>query len=262
MEWQDLEFDIIIQGGQSNAEGMGMGPVSDRYALAPFKNVYYLEAEKQTEHLPDCVRVTYSDKPFQICPAVERGSAENPVGDFSLAFAQMYENERLTSDRKLLIIRAAVGGTGFVKGAWGLKDQLYLKLLEMTDYALLLNKKNRIVGFLWHQGECDAYEKNAPDVFRKQLASMLRDVRMRYGAEIPFIAGDFVREWKEKYLADCVPIVEQIRQVVKEAGSAAFVETSDLLSNNQKTGNGDDIHFCREALYILGRRYYQAFAEL
>ena len=43
---------------------------------------------------------------------------------------------------------------------------------------------------------------------------------------------------------------------------AAFVETADLLSNNQKTSNGDDIHFCRESLYILGRRYYEAFEKL
>lgn len=122
-------------------------------------------------------------------------------------------------------MRAAVGGTGFVKGMWGLKDQLYLKMLEMTDYALSLNQANRVVGFLWHQGECDAFEKNEPDVFKQQLASMIRDVRVRYGTELPFIAGD-------------------------------------LLSNNQKTGNGDDIHFCREALYVLGRRYFSAYKDV
>lgn len=88
-------------------------------------------------------------------------------------------------------MRAAVGGTGFVKGMWGLKDQLYKKMLEMTDYALSLNHANRVVGFLWHQGECDAFEKNEPDVFKQQLASMIQDVRVRYGTELPFIAGDF-----------------------------------------------------------------------
>lgn len=119
----------------------------------------------------------------------------------------------------------------------------------MTDFALSLNPDNRVVAFLWHQGECDAFEKNEPDVFKQQLSDMLYDVRAKYGEKLPFIAGDFVSEWKNKNIADCVPIVEKIREVAKEAGCSAFVETSDLLSNNQKNHNGDDIHFCREALY-------------
>ena len=43
---------------------------------------------------------------------------------------------------------------------------------------------------------------------------------------------------------------------------AAFVETADLPSNNQKTGNGDDIHFCRESLHVLGQRYFEKFLAL
>lgn len=256
-------YDIIIQGGQSNAEGCGLGPVRDELMPSMSENIFCLEAEKQAEHLPECVKITYADKPFTIRHAKERESDQGPVGDFSLAFGSMYEKEFMqNSDRKLLIVRAAVGGTGFVKGAWGLGNQLYLKMLEMTDYALSLNSENRVVGFLWHQGECDAFEKNEPDVFKQQLSDMLRDVRQRYGENLPFIAGDFVNEWKSKYIEECTPIVEKIREVVKEAGDAAFVETSDLLSNNQKTHNGDDIHFCREALYILGQRYFKAFHEI
>ena len=166
------------------------------------------------------------------------------------------------SDRKLLIIRAAIGGTGFVKKQWGVGDQVYLKMIEMADFALSLNEENRIVGVLWHQGECDAFEKNEPNVFKQQLASLIQDIRKRYGENLPFIAGDFVSEWKQKNISDCEPIVEKIREVLGETEYTAFVETSDLLSNNQKNANGDDIHFCREALYILGRRYYDAFKKI
>ena len=56
--------------------------------------------------------------------------------------------------------------------------------------------------------------------------------------------------------------VARNQEVVREAGDSAFVQTSDLLSNNQKIQNGDDIHFCREALYILGQRYFEAFKEI
>ena len=91
---------------------------------------------------------------------------------------------------------------------------------------------------------------------------MVQDVRNRYSNTLPFIAGDFVSEWKEKNILDCKPIVEKIRNVIGKIKNAEFVETADLPSNNQKAGNGDDIHFCRESLYILGRRYYEAFYEL
>ena len=49
---------------------------------------------------------------------------------------------------------------------------------------------------------------------------------------------------------------------MEDCGNAGFVETSDLLSNNQKTQNNDDIHFCRESLHILGHRYYDAFEKI
>ena len=263
MDILKTKFDIVIQGGQSNSEGYGLGPVASEIMPIISENVMYLEAEKTVDILEDNMQITYADKMFEILPAAEGVSEGVPVGNFALSFAEAYENTGLLQkDRKLLIIRAAVGGSGFKKGHWGPEKQLYIKMLEMTDYALSLNKENRVVAFLWHQGEHDAFEKNDPEVFKEQLAAVLKGVRFRYGAEIPFVAGDFVSEWKNKNLEDCLPIVQSIREVTAEGGNAAFVETADLTSNNQKVGNGDDIHFCRESLYILGRRYFSAFKEI
>lgn len=262
MDIKKIKFDIVIQGGQSNAEGCGVGPVDSKLMPEWSDNIFYLEAGKSVECLTSGMKITYSDEPFVIIPARERGDVENPVGDFSLSFGELYEKKVLEDNRKLLIVRAAIGGTGFVKKQWGLNNLLHLKMLEMADYALSLNKENRVVGFLWHQGECDAFEKNNPNVFERQLTDMIQDVRNRYSNTLPFIAGDFVSEWKEKNISDCAPIVTKIRELTKELENAAFVETADLLSNNQKTSNGDDIHFCRESLYILGRRYYEAFEKL
>lgn len=262
MNRDNTKFDIIIQGGQSNAEGMGVGPVNKELIPIGAGNVFYLESEKKVEHLPERVKITFADPPFSIHPAKEHGTSDRPIANFALPFGTLYEKEFLKNDRKLLVICAAVGGTGFVKGEWREDGPLYLKMLEMTDYALSLNRENRVVGFLWHQGECDAFEGNKPSVFKQQLLTMIQNVRGRYGEGIPFVAGDFVSEWKEKNLPSCIPIVEKIREVVNEAGNASFVETADLLSNNQKNQDGDDIHFCREAIYILGQRYFSAFREL
>ena len=43
---------------------------------------------------------------------------------------------------------------------------------------------------------------------------------------------------------------------------AAFVESYGLLSNNQKIGDGEILHFCRESLYESGHRYYDALSLL
>ena len=260
MMLENEKFDIIIQGGQSNAEGSGIGMVDSEYQ--PCNDVVYLSAQKKVEEKGDRIVITYDELPFEINVATERVVDADKRGDFALSFSQEYIRKNLLlNERKLLIIRAAVGGTGFQKEHWGLGKQLYTKLMEMTDYALSLNPENRIVAFLWHQGEHDAFEGNTPENYYKQLKEMLLDIRARYG-NIPFVAGDFCREWKDKNLTICEPIIDTIKQVIDEIGTAGFVTTDDLLSNNQKTGNGDDIHFCRESLYKLGVNYFKEFYKI
>ena len=50
--------------------------------------------------------------------------------------------------------------------------------------------------------------------------------------------------------------------VMQEHEKCAFLETFDLPFNHQKTGSGDNLHFSRESLYELGRRYFKAFTEI
>ena len=90
---------------------------------------------------------------------------------------------------------------------------------------------------------------------------MLQSVRARYGV-MPFVAGDFVYDWKDKNIQICEPIIQVIRNVVKETEKSGFVETDGLLSNDQKIGNKDELHFCRESLYELGRRYFKEFSKV
>ena len=59
----------------------------------------------------------------------------------------------------------------------------------------------------------------------------------------------------------CDQIMDVIRKVA-ETVNGAYIETSDLRSNDQKTGDGDTIHFCREDLQELGYRYFDAYMNL
>lgn len=255
-------YDIVIQGGQSNAEGSGIGPVSSVQSYIPTSDIVYLSDEKDVQWIDNVLRVGLLNQDIEIKTAAERVINGNTYGDFSLAFTKEYlSSPWCLENRKVLIVRGAIGGTSFIQGHWGLQDGLYLKMLDLTDYALRLNPKNRVVAFLWHQGESDAIYRTDPEIYYRQLTDMLQDVRRHYG-NMPFIAGDFVHDWKKQNLDICLPIIDEIHRVVQTNASCAFVGTEGLLSNNEKMGNGDTIHFCREALYQLGKRYYQAFDKL
>jgi len=236
-------FDIIIQGGQSNSEGCGIGPVEFPYQ--------------------PCPEILMMKSDLSIDIARENIYEGNTIGNLSLTFADRYiKNGRLKSKRKLLILMAAVGGTGFYDNRWGLKDDLYLKMIEMINKALSLNPANRSVVFLWHQGETDTAnpDRNTHYNNLRTLVEKVRQTSEQYA--LPFVAGDFVQKWYNENTDICKPIVTAIRDVCSDIGHAAFVETDGLTSNSEITGNDDIIHFSREALYELGNRYYNAYAKI
>ena len=267
MNYSKERFDIVIQAGQSNAEGCGKGPLREKEYEVD-EDILHLNADFTVKEgiVGDIWKLVlnYGEKPLRIDVAKERiNDGGEIVADFSLTFAKAYKDAGYLKDgRKLLVLRCGVGGTGFKKRYWGPNDEVYLKMIEMIDYALSLNKENRLVAFLWHQGEHDAFEGNDPCVYEQQLENMLNSVRERYSVpRLPFITADFVNEWESENIDICAPIVEKIKAVTYRAGGE-FVETSDLLSNNQKIANGDGIHFCRQSIYELGRRYFRAFEKL
>ena len=244
------EFDIIIQAGQSNSDGCGFGD-----AVEPYQ--------------PDW-RVWYFNQDRTIALASERVANNGIQSEFSLSFAREYiRNGRLAEGRKLLIVRSAVGGTGFLDNRWKLTDDLYLQMTDMVQTALELNPKNRLIALLWHQGETDAICKATYEQHYGHLTDLLEDVRRRFNApSLPFIAGDFVHHWRDMNAEICSPVLQAIRDVSAECGYGGFVETDGLESNAQ-TGivhpygwEEDSIHFSRNALYELGKRYFAEYENI
>ena len=242
-------FDFVIQAGQSNAEGYGFGPVDDPWQ-------------------PD-ERVWTLNENFTISQAAEKVTGNEIQSNFSFAFAREYLRAgRLSEGRKLLILRAAVGGTGFRDGHWKPEDDLYLRMLDMIRTVQMLNPENRPIALLWHQGETDAGLEATYEEHYHNLMTLVKGTRAAVRREdLPFVAGDFVAHWKNDNLAICTPVVDAIRAVCRDCDFGAFVETDDLLSNRQELqrnplGWEDPIHFSRRSVYELGRRYYAAFAGI
>ena len=235
------KFDIIIQAGQSNAKGSGHGDVQNPFRLNE--------------------RIWYLNRNFTISLAQERVWDNKITGDFSLSFADEYiRNDKLKEGSNLLIIRAAEGGTGFSDKRWGLEDDLFKNMMEMVRTALTLNPENRLVAFLWHQGETD--KGTDFEIHYKNLIQLVNSVRMDFNCkDLPFIAGDFVHDWKDRVGASCEPVIRAVKRVCEDI-NGRFVETDNLQSNGQALGTDDTIHFSREALRVLGMRYYSAWADI
>ena len=239
-----LDFDIIVQAGQSNSDGTGYG--FTEVPFCPQENIWYLERN------------------MTIRQAEEYVEGNRIRTNFSLPFADRYVHAgMLAPGRHLLIIRAAIGGTGFLDNRWKPQDDLFCHMVFMIRTMKALNPKNRFVSLLWHQGETDAILNSDYVTYYNHLSTLVRLTREACGEpELPFIAGDFVQDWKSKNAAICEPVISATRALCAGLSRAAFVESIGLESNNEDCGNGDDIHFCRSATYTLGGRYFDAFKDI
>ncbi len=238
------KFDVVIQAGQSNSEGSGFGDASTPFT--PEERIWFLQGD------------------MTLSQAAEKVEGNRVVGNFSLAFAERYIQEGMLAEgRKLMILRAAVGGTGFSDHRWGPGDDLQKRMIDMIAASLGLNGENQVVAMLWHQGETDAYNQVDIRTHYGNLATLVQRTREASGIEdLPFLAGDFVEDWKKDNAAISLPIVSAMRTFCVDATAAGFVESTGLLSNDEAIHDGDTIHFCRESLYKLGRRYFARYQRI
>ena len=247
-DFSQEKFDILIQAGQSNSEGCAFGYVADPYALDD--RVWYFN----------------SDGTFQIA---QEKPVDNAIqGNFSLTFARRYLQEGMLAEgRKLLILRAAVGGSGFYHNEWKTTDPLYLRMMDMIRTVLALHPENCLKALLWHQGESDAVHQMTYEYYHEHLTALVLSVRTVFSVpSLPFIAGDFVPLWKSRNAEICAPVIDALKNFCSEPYSA-FVETDGLESNLEDGyphpfGWVDDIHFCRRAIYRLGERYFSAYQSI
>ena len=257
-------YDIIILAGQSNAAGCGRGEAEE---WIPDSDILQMTAPKNAFIEDGLVKVEFFDEPFEIDVADERIAEEDKVRDLSLHFSKLYkESGRLETDRKLLILRCAIGGTGFLQGNWHEQGNLYLKMLEMIDYALNLEGENRLVAMLWHQGEDDIMRNNPPENYEKQLGYLIDSVRERYNEpKLPFITGEFVEDWSSAYIFPerITGLVGAIKKALSARENTAYVSSKGLLSNRQAGAHEtDDIHFCKKSIDEFGLRYFNAYKEM
>ncbi len=267
-----MAYDIIILAGQSNAEGNGLGETNRPFT--PDERILMMRdgGKFGYEQQEDGSMKFLVTEPYTFVTEIarERNDGERDYGMFALTFAKKYvEAGLLTDGRKLLIINTAAGGTGFAGRQWGIGNVLHTRLAKMVNEAK--GEGNRFIALLWHQGEHDAFEHadfdfgTRHDSYFNNLSSTVNDIRALCNEpELPFIAAEFVSEWRDKKenARACEAVLSATADVCAVLGNGRLVMARDLKSNNQKVNNGDDIHFCRDALATLGERYFEAYAEI
>ncbi len=263
-----IKFDVVILAGQSNAEGNAL----EYDYVEPYHNDRVYEVNDSSLIQYGYGQYVYKRKQdFEVGFATERKHAYLLMTDFSETFADKYiENGLLDDDRKILIVKTAVGGTGFALKQWGIGNVIYNRALDMIDFALSLNPENRLVAFLWHQGEHDAFERPELNVEEREkiyygdFKSTVDDVRKRYNVpNLPIIAGEMVNCWADENKPATDAIEKATARVCADVGNAKYVSSEGLSSNSQGVkGSVDTIHFCRKSIIELGSRYFDAYKDI
>ena len=271
-DFSKMVFDIIVVAGQSNAEGYGVSldkkPISvpDAYEIID-KNKYGMKLKQDGSY--DSLDFVYPVETI-IRELQERNVDGTYNSDLSLGFVEKYKKSEFYSpERKILVIKTGYGGSGFAFDQQGVGNPLYIRMLDMINIGLSLNKNNKIVAFLWHQGEHDAFENawfNYEERYEYYYSNLLKEflaVRKEYKQfAFPIITGELCRDWKKRYKIESEAVERATIDVCENIGNAAFVHASDLPSNAEVVHNGDLDHYCKQSILTLGERYFKAFASL
>lgn len=264
-------FDVVILAGQSNAVGFGAGETDDHFTES--NNMLEIKDTYPIAYVTDEEGKKLLDMPYPPTLELTRLSDRFAYGRWNACLANTFgesyvKNGLLKSDRRLLVIKTAVGGTGFIKEQWtdgGVCDK---KMYYMIDEALKLSNNMNIVAFLWHQGEADAFDM--PELsaeerrtrYLRNFGGFVERIRKKLGHSFPIICGEFTRTWIAENKITCKAVLEAMQEVIKNDGLGEIVSSEGLIPNGQAIGNGDILHFSRDGLHKLGRRYFEAYRRI
>lgn len=240
-------FDVVAILGQSNALGWGKG-ADEPSADVPDPRIWQWPGSG-----PDMDTVVPASDPL-VGPFTASG-----IGP-AMSFARAYVAGQ---DREVLLVQAAVNGTGFtpLQGmTWdpdlhGSVRNLYDEAVTQIRGALDQAPGNRLVAVLWVQGESDVAVLT-PQEYAQKLDGLVARLRADVGPA-PLVIGQMVPEWiagnKARAAIDAVH-----RQTPDRVGDAVFVPGPSAMNN----GPDDDIHYDAMGQREQGRRMYTAWVGL
>lgn len=165
------------------------------------------------------------------------------------SFAQEYAKEYNVD---VGLIPCADGGTTL--NQWMPGEPLYDNAVFQAKLAM---RHSTLKGVLWHQGESDCSDANSAAYkqrLEKIIAAFKADLQLD---NIPFVVGglgDFMGEFHKN--DNYIIVNKALYDISKEQETVGFVSATGLKPN------ADILHFCSDALYEFGLRYYEEFKKL
>ena len=251
-ESESLDYDIYLLIGQSNAAGRADLMTGDEKPI---------EGVKIVRSIPyaSCMVVDACQPLNQYSTVRRRASLQGY--NFAGPFAAKLHKE---TGRPILLIvnaRAATSLDTWMPTAerliysqesadepdmWGKAvPQLYSEAVRITKQVISqTNINGELKGILWHQGCSNSSASQAPQYCDK-LKTVVDGLREEFeNPGLPFVAGQICQEYKNASYFN--PEIVKIGQVIENS----YCATTEGLSSI-----GDNTHFNRESLIILGERY-------
>jgi hypothetical protein len=250
-------YDIIINAGQSNSSGGGLGPFTESDAS---KDGQIFQMGR------------YAPNNLLIIPATRNLQyVSTPDGtSYDLTLARLYARDYLASDRNVLVIPAAHSGTSILNWLDYVRSNFKSEYLDMrmrANLGLSQTGLNRVVAWFEHQGEEDIsiigdtgdarhpLMSSGNDYYVKKL-ELIDRVRRDFGF-IPMVFGLFTHN--DSGSAAAISVIAAIRRAITVRQGCFITETSGLETNSD-IGQGSGGHFSSAGYEVLATRHFSNFA--
>jgi hypothetical protein len=183
------------------------------------------------------------------------------VVGFGMTFAKKLAD---VTGRTVLLVPGARGDTSFTPKngyTWDPVDHttrrnLYREAVQAVDAALAAHPGSTVAVVLWHQGETDVPLMDGP-AYQVKLDSVIDDLRVRYGAELPIVLGQMVPEEMELSGKNYLPINAVHADTPNRWPGTAFVPGMRGCING-----GVDRHYNAAGLRQMGADMWMAYRAM
>ena len=175
------------------------------------------------------------------------------AGNFGPEVEFIQEIAQAHPTQKFLFIKYAWGGTGI--SAW-LPGTYHYQTLKNKVYQALgqLNVDYELAGFLWMQGETDAFNPNDAEQYAHRLQTMISSLRNELGEpNLPVLVGQI-----DPPNACCAATVQAAEADFVASDAHANLVLTDGLSRCWN----DPIHYNSAGQIDLGHRFFESYQTL
>jgi len=256
-----VTVDVFLLGGQSNAGGRGV--VSE----LPDSSVLY-NTEIMLYHSASVVSGQPAGNWTTLRPAANSAGNFGPEIGFGNRMAELHP------DRKIAIIKHAVGGTdlgadwnpGASSGdtaSFGPQFRIFVETVDSGIDSLTAQGFTPVIrGMLWQQGERDSRNSSYGPAYDQNLSHFIGRVRAQFNAPgMPFVYGQVLPVVLSGY-----DYRDQVRQgqfnVDEDSGHAFATDGARLVLADDLPMNSDNLHISAAGQLELGIRFADAFATV